>query len=73
MANPGVRTPLFMSEKYKKNLEHIKFIAITGAKSISFPDLTVKFQQFSAFKWLQKRAKCDPNGVKMAIFVEKSQ
>ena len=35
--------------------------------------LTSEFEQFSVFKWLQKRVKCDPNGGKKPIFFEKSQ
>ena len=37
MADPGgPDPPLIKPEKYKKNLKHKKFIAITGARSISY-------------------------------------
>ena len=35
--------------------------------------MTSEFYQFTSFKCLQKLAKCDPTGVKMAIFLKKSQ
>ena len=31
------------------------------------------FKQFIFFTWLQKRAKCDPNGVKKASFSENNK
>ena len=36
-------------------------------------DLNFRFQQFSSFKWLQKRAKCDQKALNLAIFSEKLQ
>ena len=46
---------------------------MTRARSVSCPDLIVKFQRFSSSKWLRKHAKCYPTGVKMAIFAENLQ
>ena len=39
----GSGSPLLKPEKYKKNFYHIKFIAIAGSRSISCPDLLVKY------------------------------
>ena len=39
----GFGLPLLKPKKYKKNFWHIKFIAITGARFISCPDLTIKY------------------------------
>ena len=36
--------------------------------TIQFFQLAFKSQKFSDFKWVYKRAKCDPNGLEIAIF-----
>ena len=36
-----------------------------------FVQLAFKSQKLSSFRWLWKRAKCDPNGIKIAIIFQK--
>ena len=48
-----------------------RVLDLTCKEREGFVKLAFKSQKFCTFKWLSKRAKYDPNGIKTAIFSQK--
>ena len=56
-----------------KMLNFKRVLDLTCSKVRHFFQLIFKSQKFCSFKWLWKRAKCNPNGIKRAFFSKKLQ